>query len=115
MHFIIEETTDAGRADTRRFRFQIKGVAQHAAFPKLATVAPWLIGGSLDRRQHSQREARVGRDVLMTADQFCDFAELVGQQQVQRQMRGPPLLPQPFQAQRLPEIGKHGAIAQKHI
>ena len=93
MHFVVEVATDPCCAHTGRLRLEIESVAEHAAFPEKAAVAPRLVQRRVEVRQHAQRKARVRADRLMAADQLRRIAQIVWEQEIQRQMRRSNLLP----------------------
>jgi hypothetical protein len=85
MHFIIEKTANPRGAYSGGFGFKIERLAENAALPEEVTITPWLFQSDVESRDHPQRKAGIGTDILMAADQLCHGAQIVRQQKIKWQ------------------------------
>jgi len=115
VHLVVEETADPGGADAGGLGLEVQHLPEHSALPIERSIAPRLAHRYFVMGEHPQRIAGVGGDVLVTADEPRSVLQIVGDEQIKRQLGRADLVPQPVGPKRCFQRRERRRIPHKHV
>src|SRR6266446_2183205 len=115
VHLVVEKAADPGGADAGGLGLEVQHLPEHSALPIERSIAPRLAHRYLVMGEHPQRIAGVGGDVLVTADEPRSALQIIGDEQIKRQLGRADLVPQPVGPKRCFQRRERRRIPHKHV